>query len=126
MAARPGGGHIFGDIVGAVSGVNMPIVLAKILLGENTNIHTEKNEGACYKFFNAPKGLFKSIVNLDFVKKSKGLLDIGFELEPNTLVDSIKGDADRPGFIVSTGKTREKAMFYAQDAFDKLKFIVES
>jgi biotin carboxylase len=126
MAARPGGGHIFSFIVEAVSGINMPITLAKILSGEEVDIWPKYNRGACYKFFNAPPGIYRALHHLDEARKTKGVLDIDFDLEPGTSVGAISGDADRPGYIVTSGKDRAHAVQVAQGAFDKLKFISDS
>lgn len=65
MGARPGGGHIFGQIVEAASGVVMPQALSQILLGEETDITAKHQRGACYRFFAPPTGIFVSATGTD-------------------------------------------------------------
>jgi biotin carboxylase len=120
MGGRPGGGHIFGYIVEAVSGICMPVALASILLNKNLNIEPIFQRGSCYKFFNAPVGVFRGIENLDIAKSSDGILDLGFKMENGKVVGDIAGDADRPGYIVSSAETRELAIEKAKAAKNKI------
>lgn len=126
MAARPGGGHIFTEIVEAVSGINMPVSLAKIFLNEHITLPENINfNGACYRFFNAPKGIFIAIENLDLAKESEGVIDIGFKMKTGTKIDAISDDAARPGYIVTRGLDRNAALNNAINAFHKLNFNIQ-
>jgi len=125
IAARPGGGHIFNTVVEAVSGISMPVVLAKILLEEEVDITPKNSDGACYKFFCPPKGIFRSLKYLNHVSKDERILTIGFELATGTLVGDIYGDADRPGYLVSKGTDRESAIDSANEAIEQLIFEME-
>jgi biotin carboxylase len=123
MAARPGGGHIFSEIVEAVSGINMPVFLAKIFLNEQITLpEIITFEGACYRFFNPPKGKFISIENLDIAKQSGGVIDMGFKMAKGTIVNAISDDAARPGYIVTKGVDRNTALNNAINAINRLKF----
>ena len=123
MAARPGGGHIFTEIVEVVSGINMPVSLSKIFLNEQVSLPEHIiYSGACYRFFNPPKGTFISIENLDIAKQSEGVIDIGFKMETGTKVDVISDDASRPGYIVIKGADRNTALKNTINALSKLKF----
>ncbi len=122
MGARPGGGHIFGQIVEAASGVSMPQALAQILLGEPTDITPKHQRGAVYRFFAPPKGIFQSATGIEEAKQIPGVLDFGFHMQPGTAVDSIAGDADRPGYCVTTGETREEAMHIADQAIATMRY----
>lgn len=122
MAGRPGGGHIFGVIVEAVSGVSMPKAYTEILLGNSTQVEPMYQRGACYKFFNAPTGLFNGIEGIEAAKKMYGVLDIGFTMKPGTQVGYMDHGANRPGFVVTHGKDRNDAIHAASAAQDSLKF----
>lgn len=126
MGGRPGGGHIFGQIVEAVSGICMPQALARILLGERPDVRPAYQHGACYKFFNAPQGVFRAVYGLEEAKKMPGILDFGFFMKAGTVVGPVSGDADRPGYIVSRGATREEARENAERALRSLHFEMES
>ena len=125
MAGRPGGGHIFGQIVEAASGVCMPQALARILLGEQPDVTPRFQRGACYKFFNAPEGVFREVRGIDEARSMDGILDLGFSMKVGTVVGPISGDADRPGYIVSSGATREEARDNAERALRRLEFVMD-
>jgi biotin carboxylase len=122
MAGRPGGGHIFGAIVEEVSGVSMPQALTQILLGENIDPSAKYERGACYKFFNAPEGVFQSVSGLEEAKLLPGVVDIGFTMTKGTLVKTMDHGANRPGFVVAGGANRNEAIANAERAFNSLTF----
>jgi biotin carboxylase len=126
MGARPGGGHIFGQIVEAASGVCMPQALTNILLGENVDIRPKHQNGAVYRFFAPQPGIFQSAEGVEEARKIEGVLDFGFHMEAGTVVDAIEGDADRPGYCVTTGATREEAMAIADKAVATMRYTMES
>jgi biotin carboxylase len=122
MAGRPGGGHIFGAIVEEVSGLSMPQALTQILLGENIDPSAKYERGACYKFFNAPEGVFQSVSGLEEAKLLPGVVDIGFTMTKGTLVKTMDHGANRPGFVVAGGANRNEAIANAERAFNSLTF----
>ena len=126
LGARGGGSHIFGQIVEAVSGVCMPVALVKLLLGQNVDIRPRFRRGACYRFFAPPPGVFQAISGLDAARRQPGILDLDFAMQPGTLVESIAGDADRPGFVVARDATREEARTNADRALACISFVVRS
>jgi biotin carboxylase len=125
MAGRPGGGHIFGAIVEAVSGVSMPQALTQILLGEDIDPSAKHSRGACYKFFNAPTGVFQKVDHLDDARALPGIIDLGFTMSPGTEVRTMDHGANRPGFVVSEGSNRTEAISRAEIAFAALKFHMQ-
>lgn len=126
MGARPGGGHIFGQIVEAASGVNMPQTLTKILLGEDVDIQPKYQRGASYHFFVPPQGIFISADGVDEAKQMTGILDFGFHMATGTHVNPIEGDADRPGYCVSSGATRDEARNNARAAIGSIRYTMET
>ena len=123
---RPGGGHILGLIVEAVSGVAMPVAYAKILLGHEVDVRPLHQKGVCYKFFNAPPGTFRRVAGLEAMKAMPGVLDASFDMAPGTRVGPIARDADRPGFVVAAGETREDAIANADRAIGALRFEMDA
>ena len=124
MGGRPGGGHIFGQIVEAASGVCMPQALAQLLLGDDPNIRRVRVRGACYKFFAPPSGVFQEALGVTEVSRLRGILDFGFHMSPGTVVSAIAGDADRPGYAVTTGATREEAIENADRAIASIRYVM--
>lgn len=124
MGGRPGGGHIFGQIVEAASGVCMPQALARLLLGDDPDIHPVHARGACYKFFAPPTGVFQQALGVAEASRLPGVLDFGFHMHPGTVVSAIAGDADRPGYAVTSGDTREQAIEYANRAIASIRYVM--
>jgi len=124
MGGRPGGGHIFGQIVEASSGVCMPQALALLLLGDNPDIVPKYQRGACYKFFAPPCGIFREAHGISEALRLPGILDFGFHMAEGTIVSAIAGDADRPGYAVAVGQTREEAMANADRAIASVRYVM--
>jgi biotin carboxylase len=125
MAARPGGGHIFGMIVEAQCGVPYPLALVKIFLSEEFDFSKRFQKGVSYRFFTPPKGIFKSVEGIERLKSEDGVLDIGFSMKPGTKVDFISGDADRPGYLVTQAINKAQAIKLADSVIDRIKFKME-
>ena len=124
MGGRPGGGHIFGQIVEASSGVCMPQALAQLFLGDDPDIRPKFQRGACYKFFAPPLGVFYSAEGVKEAAALPGILDFGFNMTPGSKVSAIAGDADRPGYAVATGETREDAIANADRAISSIRYVM--
>jgi biotin carboxylase len=119
---RPGGGHIFGQVVEAVSGVCMPLAYVEILLGQPVDIRPKFQRGVCYKFFCPPSGIFRSVDGLEEAREMPGVLDMDFQMTPGQRVTPVAADADRPGFVVATGKDRDEAIHHADRALGVLRY----
>lgn len=109
LGARGGGGHVFSSIVEAVSGINMPVELAKILTGQRPNLKPKWQKGACYRFFNPPQGQIVAINGLQEAQKIKGVLDIDMVKKVGDHIGLLINSQERAGYLVTTGKTREDA-----------------
>ncbi|MEL6306646.1 MAG: ATP-grasp domain-containing protein [Chloroflexota bacterium] len=125
MAARPGGGHLFGMIVEAVSGISPPQNLVKILLGEDAEIQPRYQRGAVYRFFSPPTGTFIRAEGIEEAQRIEGVLDFGFYMEAGTEVTAIANGAARPGYCVTAGDTRAEAIAIAEKAVNAVQFIME-
>lgn len=125
MAARPGGGHIFGQIVEAVSGVSMPQALISILLDSDFDKYPKYQHGAVYRFFTPPLGTFMAVEGIDEARSIEGVLDFGFHMPSGTKVEPYADGASRPGYCITTGKTREDAIAIAEKALATLRYKME-
>ena len=126
LGARPGGGHIFGQIVEAVSGVSMPQALTGILLGEECFDRSNSSTWSSLSLFCTATGHF-CFGQLELKKQQalQGVLDFGFHMIKGTVVNPIEGDADRPGYCVTTAATREVAMAIADKAVSMMRYTME-
>ena len=100
----------------------MPQALTQILLGEDVDPSARVHRGACYKFFNAPEGVFQRIEKLEEAAQMPGIIDIGFTMAEGTVVRTMDHGANRPGYIVSEGINRAEAISRAEAAFAALTF----
>jgi biotin carboxylase len=123
--ARGGGGHIFGRIIEAVSGIVAPLAAVRLIRGEAVETMPTLQRGACYRFFAPPPGRFVCAAGIEEARAVEGVLDLGFALSAGAVVGAIAGDADRPGFVVTTGATREDAMSVADRAIAAIRFVME-
>lgn len=125
MAARPGGGHIFGQIVEAVSGISMPQALTNILLDTEFEKYAKYQHGAVYRFFTPPLGIFMGVDGIDEARSLAGVLDFGFHMEIGTKVEPYADGASRPGYCVTTAETRAEAIAIAEKAIATLRYQME-
>lgn len=125
MAARPGGGHIFGQIVEAVSGISMPQALTNILLDQTVALLPHYQRGAVYRFFTPPPGIFQGVSGIEQAQQLAGVLDFGFDMAPGTRVEPYSNGAARPGYCVTTADTREAAIALAERAIDMLNYTMQ-
>lgn len=122
LGARPGGGHIFGQIVEATSVVSMPQALTSILLDTPYPIQAKYQYGAVYRFFVPPSGIFQAAVGIDDARNLEGVLDFGFHMESGTVVEPYADGASRPGYCVTTAPSREEAIAIADKAVATVRY----
>ena len=53
------------------------------------------------------------------------MLDFGFHIAPGMVVSPIPGDADRPGYAVAMGLTREEAIANADRAIASIRYVMD-
>jgi biotin carboxylase len=122
--ARPGGGHIFTDIVREVCGVNMVQELSKILTGQPPDLNLKHQLGCVYRFFNPPPGQIRKITGVRRAMKSPGIIDLGVQRQEGDCIGELCDSFQRSGFIVAIGKNREEAIQRADLAEIKVVFDV--
>ena len=122
--ARGGGGHIFHTIIEIVSGINAPILLAKWLTNEEVKIEDIQENGCCYRFFNPPHGILKSIENIDKARNIKGVCDLAFVKKPGDVVGNLENSLERAGYVVTKGVDRLKAIETADEVESLLNFNI--
>lgn len=123
--ARGGGGHIFHTIIEAVSGINAPVALAKLLTECYELPKQISKKGAVYRFFNPPYGILKSVEGIEMVEKMENVLDVGIVKKQGEIVGDLKNSLERAGHVITTGKNREKAIELANKVEMIIKFILE-
>jgi biotin carboxylase len=67
-----------------------------------------------------PLGIVSDVEGLDQVRSSRGVLGAGLYFGAGATITPVQADADRRGYIVATGETREAALALADAAAEKL------
>lgn len=126
LGARGGGGHIFGQIINAVTGIDAPKEYTNILLGTKPILESSINKGCVYRFFNPNKnGIIKNI-NYDVkIFENDFVLDHGFIFKTGDKYDGLSNSLKRIGFVVVSGKDREDAIDNADYIEKNILFEIE-
>lgn len=126
LGARGGGGHVFGKIIEAVTGIDAPKEYVNILLGEKPSLNQTKLQGCVYRFFNpAEHGILKSIEYDESIFENEFVLDFGFTIKIGDKYEGLSNSLKRIGFIVASGANREEAIANADYIENNIKFIFE-
>lgn len=123
--ARPGGGHIFHTLIKAVSGINGPKLNADILSGRLDCLPQPQAWGGVYRFITAQPGKLIGIQGVETARTMPGILDVGVTAKLGQQVGILNNSFDRPGYIVSQGRTRDAAIAAADAAQSMIRLFVE-
>lgn len=125
--ARGGGGHIFHTIIEAVSGLNAPVLAAKLLTGQAVTIDETDilERGSVYRFFNPKTGILKSIHGLEEAKKIPGVLDLGMIKKIGDEVGNLKNSLERAGHVITAGINRQEAVELANRVEEMVQFEID-
>ena len=124
LGARGGGGHLFGMITEAGSGVPAPPTLAALMLGRPADIRPLRRRGVCYHFFSAPEGVVTAIDGVDEARSVPGVLDFGVQIKVGMAGGEVAMDASRHGYCVAGGDSRDEAVAAARAAIARVRFSV--
>jgi biotin carboxylase len=124
LAARGGGGHLFGMVSEAGSGICAPSALARLALGLPVDIRPRQERGVCYHFFSAPAGMVEAVHGVEEARSLPGILDFGVQIKPGMQSAAVSNDAARHGYCVAEGASREEAIAAAQAAISMVRFTM--
>jgi len=126
LGARGGGGHIFGQVIHAVTGIDAPKEFVNILLGIEPILENIKTAGCVYRFFNPAKhGIIKNIIYDKKIFENNFVLDYGFLTSIGERYDGLSDSLKRIGFVVTSGKDRNEAIKHADYIEDNIIFEIE-
>lgn len=126
LGARGGGGHVFGKIIEAVTGIDAPKEYVNILLDKKPSFNPTKSQGCVYRFFNPEThGILKSIEYDKSLFEKDFVLDYGFTIKIGDNYEGLSNSLKRIGFIVISGKDREEAIKNADYIENSIQFIFE-
>lgn len=126
LGARGGGGHVFGKIINAVTGIDAPKEYVKILLGEEPSLFKRKSKGCVYRFFNpSEEGILKEIKYDKTIFQNDFVLDYGFTIKVGDRYEGLSNSLKRIGFLVVSGKDRADAIKNADFIEENILFNFE-
>lgn len=126
FAARLGGGHD-AELCAAALGIDLNALALASAFGRRPRVPAPRPAGgACVSFLVAPPGTLQRVEGLDEARGIEGVLDVfvyrplGWKLKP------LRRGADRAGYILARGDSRDDALERAALAADRIRFLVDA
>ena len=124
LAARLGGGHD-AELCLAALGVDLNALALAAALGEPVEPpHSEPRGGACVSFLVAPEGELVGVTGLDEALDAAGVVDARVYRRPGWRFGPLRRGADRAGFVLARGDSRDDALERASLAMERIRFEV--
>jgi biotin carboxylase len=122
LAARVGGGHD-AELCLAAVGVDLNGLALAAALGEPLEVPNPQPEGgACVRFLVAPAGRLERFDGMDEALAQEGIVDARVYRRPGWTFTPLRRGADRAGFVLATGSSRDDALSKADRAAELIRF----
>jgi biotin carboxylase len=122
LAARLGGGHD-AELCLAALGVDLNGLALSAALGEPVEVpRPEPRGGACVRFLVAPLGSLESVEGIEDALAQEEILDARVYRRPGWVFSPLQRGADRAGFVLATGSSRDDALAKAGRAAELIRF----
>ena len=123
LAARLGGGHD-AELCAAALGVDLNGLAIGAALGEPVEPPLPQGRGgACVRFFVAPEGELSNVEGLEEAQAHEGVIEAQVYRRPGWRFGPLRRGADRAGFVLARGKSRDDALERAGRAMDCVRFV---
>jgi biotin carboxylase len=120
LGARCGGGHT-PQIARHVSGVDEFIEYCRMACGlPLSRFRPTARRGADYRFTVFPPGIFESVDIPPALCADLQLIDVGVTLQRGDEIRPLRTTADRAGFVVACGESRQQAVRAADEACKRI------
>ena len=122
LAARLGGGHD-AELCREALGIDENELALAAALGEPVRMpEPDPVAGACVRFLVAPPGVLVSVDGLEPALEVDGVVDARVYRRPGWTFAPLRRGADRAGFVLATGDSRDDALARADRAADLIRF----
>jgi biotin carboxylase len=122
VAARLGGGHD-AELCQAALGVDLNGLALAAALGEPVSAPSAHPiGGACVRFIVASPGLLTAAEGIEHALALEGVLDARVYRRPGWIFTPLRRGADRAGFVLATGDSRDDALSRADRAAELIRF----
>ena len=124
VAARLGGGHD-GELCALTTGVRLSELAVRAAVGEEPPPILARNPcGGVVRFLLAPPGRLVRIEGIEEARALPGVQLAYVYREPGDLLPQVARGADRAGFVLATGATRDEALLAAARACETIRFVM--
>ncbi len=125
LAARLGGGHD-AELCQAALGIDLNGLALSAALGEDIEppAPSDPAGGACVRFLVAPEGELLEVRGLDDAVAVEGVIEARSYRRPGWSFGPLRRGADRAGFVLARGESRDDALARAAAAIDRVRFEV--
>jgi biotin carboxylase len=122
LAARLGGGHD-AEVCREALGIDPNQLALDAALGVPVDVpEARPAQGACVRFLVPPQGELTRIDGLEEARSSPGVVDTRVYRRPGWVFGPFLRGADRGGFVLATGSSRDHALANADRAADLIRF----
>jgi biotin carboxylase len=123
VAARLGGGHD-AELCQAALGVNLNGLALAAALGEQLDEPEPRPAGgACVRFLVPPEGILEHVEGLEHARDVEGILEARVYRAPGWIFGPFRRGADRAGFVLARGDSRDHALARADAAAQRIRFV---
>lgn len=126
LAARLGGGHD-AELCHAALGVDLNGLALAAAFGEQPAVaEAPGTGGACVRFLVAPPGQLAGVHGLEAARTQAGVADVRVYRRPGWTFGPLRRGADRAGYVLAKGASREQALTRADRAAQLVEFVTAS
>ena len=129
VSARVGGGHD-GELCRVALGVDANALAVAAALGEDVrrqDLAPSRGVGAaCVRFLVAPPGELHEVRGVEEAFAVDGVRGIRIYRKPGHVFRELRRSSDRAGAILATGDTRGEALYAADEAADRIRFVTRA
>jgi biotin carboxylase len=123
LASRLGGGHD-ADLCRVALGIDLNGLALAAALGEPVEIREPAAAGgACVRFLVAPEGVLAKVEGLEEALAADGVVDARVYRAPGWRFGPLRRGADRAGFVLARGDSRDGALAHADAAAQRIRFL---
>jgi biotin carboxylase len=123
VAARLGGGHD-AELCRLALGVDLNGLALAAALGEPVRVPApEPSGGACVRFLVPPEGTLVRVEGLEEALAVDGVVDARAYRAPGYRFGPFRRGADRAGFVLACGDSRDDALARAGEAAQRIRFL---
>ncbi len=123
LAARLGGGHD-AELCHAALGIDLNGLALAAALGEPVSVPEARPiGGACVRFLVPPEGTLVRVEGLEQALDVPGVLDARAYRPPGYRFGPFRRGADRAGFVLARGDSRDDALARAGRAAERIRFV---